>query len=179
MCGPVTQLHCKHPNCTWKGKITGLLRKKERSRGLQLLGGALFSLAPPGPGVLRVEGRRSWWHCATCVVLQPLSPLHLRQSLEKAWEEDAGKQRISLGLQQTNSTWKSWKAWGKYFMQSTELPPTLSDCISLCIVFNHYSGTVTCSNLLLQLHLGFTWQSLIKIELPGLQNKHLIKAECF
>lgn len=72
----------------------------------------------------------------------------------------------------------SWKAWSKHLKKSTELPPTLSSCISQCIVFNHYSVTVTCSNLLPQLHLAFAWQSLIKIELQGLQNKHLIKAEC-
>lgn len=42
--------------------------------------------------------------------LQPLSPGHLRQSPKMSWEEDAGEPRMSLRMQGTNSTGKSWKA---------------------------------------------------------------------
>lgn len=40
----VTQLQHKHPNCArkGKGKIAGSLRKSERRRGLQILGGGPF-----------------------------------------------------------------------------------------------------------------------------------------
>lgn len=69
-----------------------------------------FLPTPPMAGVLWVEGWRSQWHCATCAALQPLSPLRLPQSLKKSWEEDAGEQRMSLRIQRTNHTGKSWKA---------------------------------------------------------------------
>lgn len=176
MCGQVAQFHHKHPSCAWKGKNASLLTKRER-RGLQFLGGHLFS--PHSSRARCAPGGRMEEPVALRNLCYLSSPLHLRQPLKKSQEEDAGKQRMNLRIQRTNSTGKSWKAWGKYLMQSTGLSPTLSDCISHCIVFNCYSGAMTCSNLFLQLHLGFTWHSLIKIELLGLQNKHLIKAECF
>lgn len=179
MCVQVPQLKHKHTNCAWKGreKIAGLLRKKrEKEEAYRFWVELYFLPPPPVPAVLWVEGQRSWWHRATWFALQPLSPLHPCQHLKKSWQEDAGKQRMNLRIQRINSTSKSWKERGKYSMQSTGLPPTLSNCITHYIVFIHYPGAMTCSNLLLQLHL---WQSLIKIALPRLQNKDLIKAECF
>lgn len=154
-------------------------KKREKEEAYRFGVELYFLPPPPVLAVLWVGGQRSWWHHAPWVALQHLSPPHPHQHLKKWQEVDAAKQRMSLRIQRTNNTRKSWKAWGKYLMQSIELPPTLANCISHYIVFNHYSGAMTCSNLLLQLHLGFTWQSLIKIELPRLQNKDLIKAECF
>lgn len=144
-------------------------REKETcSFGMELC----FIPAPPLLCVLSwVEGWRSQWHSTPFPV--PNSPWksHGRRILEsKEWVWG----HRELIVQEI-----SWKAWTKYLKKNTELPPTLSNCISHCIVFNHYSGTMTCGNLLPQLHLAFAWQSLIKMELLGLQNKHLIKAECF
>lgn len=144
--------------------------KEKRKRGLEFWHGALFSSCSPRPG---------WKNGGVSGTAQPsLSPLHPRQSLKKSWKEDLESKEWVWGHRELIVQEISWKAWSKHLKKSTELPPTLSSCISQCIVFNHYSVTVTCSNLLPQLHLAFAWQSLIKIELQGLQNKHLIKAEC-
>lgn len=161
-------LYLKRNNCRFTEK------RREKKRPVVLAWSSVLFLLP----LSWVEGWRSQCHSITFPV--PTAPLSVPEKVMgggcwKAKDESEETQRTNS----TGNFLESMKQWSKHLKKSPELPPTLSYCISHCIVFNHYSGTMTCNNLLPQLHLAFAWQSLIKIELLGLQNKHLIKAECF